>query len=115
LRCASEHGAEVVDKLREELTLAKLDRHAEAGDELHVEGILAFAERILPRASDLWMQASPDYKQRLQQLFFPEGIAFDGNRFSIELPQRRHCSTTCRSTKLDFPGTIWLVTIDPVK
>ena len=45
-----------------------------------MEGILAFAERILPRASDLWVQASLDYKQRLQQLFFPEGIAFDGNR-----------------------------------
>jgi hypothetical protein len=44
--------------------------------------ILAFAERILPRASDLWVQASLDYKQRLQQLFFPEGIAYDGNRFN---------------------------------
>ena len=70
------------DKLREELTLAKIDRHAEAVDELDVEGILAFAERILPRASDLWVQASLDYKQRLQQLFFPEGIAYDGNRFN---------------------------------
>jgi hypothetical protein len=28
------------------------------------------------------VQASLDYKQRLQQLFFPEGIAFDGNRFN---------------------------------
>jgi hypothetical protein len=36
----------------------------------------------LPRASDLWVQASLDYKQRLQQLFFPEGIAYDGNRFN---------------------------------
>ena len=44
--------------------------------------ILAFAERILPRASDLWVQASLDYKQWLQQLFFPEGIAYDGNRFN---------------------------------
>jgi hypothetical protein len=70
------------DKLREELTLAKIDHHAEAVDELDVEGILALAERILPRASDLWVQASLDYKQRLQQLFFPEGIAFDGNRFN---------------------------------
>jgi len=70
------------DKLREELTLAKIDHHAEAVDEIDVEGILAFAERILPRASDLWVQASPDYKQRLQQLFFPEGVAFDGNRFN---------------------------------
>ena len=70
------------DKLREELTLSKIDHHTEAVDELDVEGILTFAERILPRASDLWVQASLDYKQRLQQLFFPEGIAFDGNRFS---------------------------------
>jgi hypothetical protein len=35
------------------------------------------AERILPRASDLWVQASLDYKQRLQLLFFPEGMAFE--------------------------------------
>jgi hypothetical protein len=66
----------------EELTLAKIDHHTDAVDELDVEGILAFAERILPRAADLWVQASLDYKQRLQQLFFPEGIAFDGNRFN---------------------------------
>ena len=70
------------DKLREELTFAKIDHHTDAVDELDVEGILAFAERILPRASDLWVQASLDYKQRLQLLFFPEGIAFDGNRFN---------------------------------
>ena len=70
------------DKLREELTFAKIDHHADAVDELDVEGILAFAERILPRVSDLWVQASLDYKQRLQELFFPEGIAFDGKRFN---------------------------------
>jgi hypothetical protein len=53
-----------------------------AGHELDVEGILAFAERIVPRASDLWVQASLDYKQRLQQLFFPEGVEYDGIRFN---------------------------------
>ena len=50
------------DRLREELTLAQIDHHAEAIDELDVQGILAFAERILPRASDLWVQASLDYR-----------------------------------------------------
>ena len=64
------------------MTPAKIDHHSEAVEELDVEGILAFAERILPRASDLWVQASLDYKQRLQALFFPEGIAYDGNRFN---------------------------------
>jgi hypothetical protein len=28
------------------------------------------------------VRASLDYKQRPQQLFFPEGIAYDGNRFN---------------------------------
>ena len=70
------------DKLREELTLAQIDRHAESIEELDVQGILAFAERVLPRAADLWVQASLNQKQRLQQLFLPEGIAFDGNRFN---------------------------------
>lgn len=57
-------------------------QRADAICELDVEGILTFAERILPRASDLWVQASLDDKQRLQQLFFPEGLAYDGERFN---------------------------------
>ena len=69
------------DKLREELTLVQLDRHATELEELDVEGILAFAERVLPRAADLWVQASLEQRQRFQQLFFPHGISFHGNRF----------------------------------
>ncbi len=69
------------EKLRQELTLLKIDRHSSELDELDVEGILAFAERVLPRAADLWVQASLEQRQRFQQLFFPDGIAFDGNRF----------------------------------
>ena len=61
--------------------LAKL-REAVAGvEEEDVEGILGFAERVLPRTADLWVQASLDQRQRLQQLFFPQGVAFDGNGF----------------------------------
>jgi hypothetical protein len=69
------------ETLREELTLARIDRHSGQLKELDVEGILAFAERVLPRASDLWVQASLEQRQRFQQLFFPDGIAFDGNQF----------------------------------
>ena len=56
-------------------------RHSGQLDELDVEGILAFAERILPRASDVWVEGSLEQRQRFQQLFFPDGIAFDGNGF----------------------------------
>ena len=42
--------------------------------------ILAFAERVLPSASNLWVQSSLAQKQRLQQVFFPDGVRFDGKR-----------------------------------
>jgi hypothetical protein len=61
------------------------------------EGTRAFAERILPRASDLWVRASLDYKQRLQQLFFPEGMALDGNRFN---------RTAANGTTFPLPGAV---------
>ena len=68
------------DRMREELTLAQMDRHASELEEMDVEGILAFGERVLPSASNLWVQSSLAQKQRLQQLFFPDGVRFDGKR-----------------------------------
>jgi hypothetical protein len=61
-------------RLREELTLVRIDRHCGQLEELDVEGILAFAERVLPSASNLWIQCSLPEKQRLQQAFFPDGV-----------------------------------------
>jgi len=46
------------DKLREELTLTQMDRHSSELEEMDVEGILAFAERVLPSAANLWVQSS---------------------------------------------------------
>jgi site-specific DNA recombinase len=68
------------DKLRQELTFVQTDRHATELEEMDVEGILAFAERVLPSASNLWVQSSLSQKQRLQQVFFPDGIRFDGKK-----------------------------------
>jgi hypothetical protein len=58
------------EKLREELTLARIDRHSGQLDELDVEGILAFAERVLPRAADLWTQSSLEQRQRFNSCSF---------------------------------------------
>ena len=69
------------DKLREELTLTQMDGHSSELEEIDVEGILAFAERLLPSASNLWVQSSLAQKQRLQQAFFPDGIGFNGKKF----------------------------------
>jgi site-specific DNA recombinase len=69
------------DKLRQELTLLQIDQHADQLEKFDVEGILSFAERVLPRAADLWVQASLAQRQRLQQLFFSDGVVFDGKGF----------------------------------
>ena len=61
--------------------MVEIDRHGSKVEEFDVEGILNFAERVLPRASDLWIQASLEQRQRLQRLFFPEGVAFSGKSF----------------------------------
>ena len=50
-------------------TYARSDRPSlRPARQLDVEGILAFAERVLPRAADLWVQASLDQRERFQQL-----------------------------------------------
>jgi hypothetical protein len=51
-----------------------MDRCGTELEQMDAEGILSFAER----AADVWVQASLDQRERLQQLFFADGIAFDG-------------------------------------
>lgn len=80
------------DKLRQELKLAQIERHSTELEEMDVEGVLGFAERILPSASNLWVPSSLAQKQRLQRVFFPDGVSFDGKRLvgtGTTLLQRR--------------------------
>ena len=48
---------------------------------LDVDGVLAFAEHVLTNGARLWMELGLDQKQRLQQVLFPEGLRFDGEKF----------------------------------
>jgi len=69
---------------------------------MNVEGILACAERVLPSASNVWVQSSLDQKQRLQQLFFPGGIRFDGKklvRTGVDAPVFNYLSPVCDGKK----------------
>jgi hypothetical protein len=100
------------EKLREELTLVRIDRHSGQLDELDVEGVLAFAERILPRAADLWVQASLDQRKRFQ-LFSPDGIAFDGKRF-VRTGVTAPAFSYLRETETENEGLVDLTGIEPV-
>lgn len=90
---------------------APYGRHSSELDELDVESILAFAERILPRTADLWVQASLDQRQRFQQLLFPAGIAFDGNGY-IRTAVTAPAFNTCRRLRMGKKG--WWTSPAPV-
>jgi site-specific DNA recombinase len=69
------------DKLREDLALLEMESAEAKLDELDIEGVLAFAENALTDATGLWVAASLDQKQRLQDVLFPEGLTFDREEF----------------------------------
>ena len=69
------------DQLREQLALAQMELSAAGENELDIEGALAFAEHLLTNAARLWMELALDQKQQLQQVLFPEGLRFDGEKF----------------------------------
>ena len=99
------------EKLREELTLAR--SHSGQLEELDVEGILAFAERVLPRAADLWVRSSLEQRQRFQQLFFPEGISFGGNGF-VRTAATAPAFSYLREIQTGNEGLVDLTGIEPV-
>ena len=71
----------LMDKLREDLTLARLELHEATLDDLDIEGILSFVEQSLLDAPTLWREFGPNQRQRFQWILFPDGLSFDGKRF----------------------------------
>ncbi len=63
-------------QLREEIASAEdALREADLGS-LDVEAVLEFADRLVKKPKQLWLNSDLDQKQRLQSLFFPEGLSF---------------------------------------
>lgn len=50
-------------------------------EELDIETVLNFAIEAIGDASRFWLDATIDQKQRFQQVLFPKGLAFDGEKF----------------------------------
>ena len=65
---------EQLDKLNEAMALAEIDQHDQRAEELDIEAVLAFAERVSLNAPRLWLEADLDQRQRFQTLLFPEGL-----------------------------------------
>ena len=69
----------MIDELDEGLTLAVVDLEEAKIDDLDVEHLIRFAETVLESAARMWNEADLEQKQRLQQVIFPEGLAYRKN------------------------------------
>jgi site-specific DNA recombinase len=72
---------EQLDKLNEELALAEIGERDARIDELDVQAALSFGEFLLLNAQRIWLEASLEQKQRLQQVFFPHGVQFEDGAY----------------------------------
>lgn len=62
---------EQLDKLNEEIALAEINERETQIEEMDLQAAVGFGEFVLLNASRLWVQLSPDQKQRLQQTNIP--------------------------------------------
>ena len=69
------------DQHREQVALAEMELNDAVLDQLDIDGVLAFAEHVVTNAARLWTELDLVQKQRLQQVLFPEGLRFDGEKF----------------------------------
>ena len=61
-------------KLNEAMALAEIDQHDQRSEELDIEAVLDFAEKVSLDAPRLWLEANLDQRQRFQTLLFPDGL-----------------------------------------
>ena len=45
-------------------------------DGMEVEAVIAFSRNLLENASNLWLKVSPQQREKLQKVLFPEGLTY---------------------------------------
>ena len=72
---------EQVRRLAVETEAAEENLRAASLDQLDVEAVLAFAEKLIRQPQQLWRESSLDQKQKLQRVFFPDGVTVTSDGF----------------------------------
>ena len=68
-------------KLREDLTLAEIERNAAQLEQIDIDGVLAFAEHVLSHSAAMWSAAGPAERAALQTALFPRGLEWTTDGF----------------------------------
>ncbi len=70
-----------LDKLNEQLALARLRAVDAEIEQIDAEGIMRFAEHLATNAARLWVEFNPRQKQRFQRFIFPDGVRYRDGEF----------------------------------
>jgi site-specific DNA recombinase len=70
-----------LSRLRENQVLVEIELNESKVEELDIESALNFALFAIGDASRFWFEASIEQKQGFQRALFPDGLAFDGQKF----------------------------------
>ena len=63
-------------RLRSEIESAERELREADSQHIDVEAVLAFAERLVDPPRQLWLESTLEQKQRLQRVFFPDGVTY---------------------------------------
>ncbi len=72
---------EHVSRLSAEIENIRAEVRSTEFEHIELEGVLAFADRLIMRPARLWVESSLEQRQRLLKTLFPTGVTFDGERF----------------------------------
>ncbi len=76
---------EQVQRLSVEMEAAKEEFAAADLECMDVEAVLEFAEKLVEHPKRLWLESSLEQKQRLQSVFFPDGVTYTSEGFGAAL------------------------------
>ncbi len=90
-------------RLRQEIADVRSEQLAVQIDNVDVEGVLDFAERLIVDGRRMWESASPEQRQRFQKALFPAGLTYSSqNGFgTAETPWFFQWLTAVQSRKSD--------------
>ena len=71
-------------RLADEIDTIGAELRSTEMENIELERVLEFADRIILRPNRLWVESSLNQRQRLQKTLFPNGIAFDGEKFGTD-------------------------------
>jgi hypothetical protein len=68
-------------RLRVEIETAERELREADLEQMDLEAVLAFAEKLVERPRQLWLESTLEQKQRLQRVFFPDGVKYTKDGF----------------------------------